>query len=185
MQVATDEYSYAAISGITKTAPAVITATGHGVPDGWQVAVVSVVGMRQINAENSPPRGKDFVRATATDVNTVTLNAVNSADYSTYTSGGYLQFQKPMDLTGFIARMSIKDAYGGTVLASSSAADAPLNVITMAVNTTLHTVTATIAAASTNFSWSTGVFEVELESSGGVVTSLYSGTVEVTKEVNP
>ena len=48
-------YIYKAITGITATAPAVVTAVGHGLPDGWRVAVVSAGGMRQINAGHNPP----------------------------------------------------------------------------------------------------------------------------------
>ena len=31
-----DTFAYKAITGITKAAPAVVTAVGHGVPDGWR-----------------------------------------------------------------------------------------------------------------------------------------------------
>ncbi|MBK8773002.1 MAG: hypothetical protein IPM06_21575 [Rhizobiales bacterium] len=38
---ATLPFVHAAITAITKAAPAVITSSAHGVPDGWRVAVVS------------------------------------------------------------------------------------------------------------------------------------------------
>ena len=41
------------ISAITKAAPCVITASLHGLPAGWRVAVQSVQGMKQINAQNT------------------------------------------------------------------------------------------------------------------------------------
>ena len=49
-----EPYIYAPITGIAKGAPTRITSTGHGIPDGWRAAVVSVKGMTEINAQNDP-----------------------------------------------------------------------------------------------------------------------------------
>lgn len=175
---------YKAITAITKTAPVRITAVGHSVPDGWRVAVVSAGGMSQINAENDPPKNKDYRAATVIDVDTVELNTVNAADYRAYTSGGYLQFNTPVDLTGFTARMKVKDRVGGTVLASTEAGDTPLNTVTVTVNNTLKMITITISATNTAaLTWTRGVYDLELVSATGVVTALLSGAVTVIKEV--
>lgn len=112
-------YVYKPITAITQAGPAVITSTAHGILDGWQVAIVSVKGMTQINASN-PPKLTEFVRATVTDADTIKLNTVNSATYKPYTSGGYVQYLSPVDLTGFTARMEIKDKIGGVILANSA-----------------------------------------------------------------
>jgi hypothetical protein len=177
-------FVYKAITAITQTLPCRITATAHGMLDGWRVAVVSVKGMTQINAENSPPKAKDFHRATVIDANTVELNDVNSADYKPYTSGGYLQFYTPVDLTGYTARMKIKDRVGGTVLASSEVADTPLDTITITLDDVEATITITISATDTAaLTWTKGVYDLELVSSGGVVTQLLSGKIAVEKEV--
>lgn len=113
-------YVYSPITAITQAAPAVVTAATHGVLDGWQVAVVSVKGMTQINASN-PPKANEFVRATVVDANTIKLNTVNSSAYKPYVSGGYVQYLSPVDLTGFTARMQIKSKLGGVVYANSEA----------------------------------------------------------------
>lgn len=177
-------YIYKAITGITKAAPAVVTATSHGIPNGWRVAVVSVKGMTQINAKKSPPLDSDYTRATVIDANSIELNEVNSTDYGNYTSGGYLQLLTPVDLAGYTGRMKIRDKIGGTVLASTDVADAPLDVITVTVNNTDKTITIQIEATDTAaFTWTKGVYDLEMVSSGGVVTDLLYGSVKVDKEV--
>lgn len=175
---------YKPITGIANTAPARITAAAHGVPDGWRVAVVSVKGMTQINAANTPPKDSDYRQATVVDTNTVELNTVNAADYKAYASGGYLMFNTPVDLAGFTARMTIKDKVGGTVLASTEVAHAPKNIITVTVNNTTKKITIDISAAATAaLTWTKGVYDLEMVSGSGVVTALIAGAVSVSKEV--
>jgi hypothetical protein len=177
-------YIYKAITGITKAAPAVVTAASHGIPDGWRVAVVSVKGMTQINAKKAPPADADYTRATFIDSNSLELNEVNSTDYGTYTSGGYLQLLTPVDLSGYTGRMKIKDKIGGTVLASTDVGDAPNNVITITLDNAAKTITVQIDASDTaSFTWTKGVYDLEMVSSGGVVTDLLQGKVTVELEV--
>lgn len=170
---------YKPITGILQAAPARITAAGHGVPNGWRVAVVSVKGMTQINAESSPPKDKDYRIATVIDPNTVELNAVNAADYKAYVSGGYLQYNTPVSLAGFTARLSIKDKIGGTVLLSLTTENGGI-----VVDDTSKAITLSITAvASAALSWKKGVYDLEMVSPGGVVTALISGEVTVVPEV--
>jgi len=177
-------YLYKAITGITRGAPAVVTATGHSIPDGWRVAVVSVKGMTQINAKKAPPIDSDYVRATVIDANSVELNEVNSTDYGNYTSGGYLQLLTPVDLSGYTGRMKIKDKVGGTVLASTEVADTPADVITITLDNVGKTITVQIAADDTAaFTWTKGVYDLEMVSGTGVVTDLLQGKVTVELEV--
>ena len=179
----TSPFVYKPITGITKAAPAVVTCVGHGVPDGWRVAVVSAQGMTEINASN-PPKEREFVKATVLTPDTLELNTVNSAEYTAYTSGGYIQYYTPVSLSGFTARMQIKNRVGGTVLASSDVDDAPLNVIWIALSTAAYTISFTIDATDTAaFTWVKGVYDLELISGSGVVTQVLTGLVSVTKEV--
>lgn len=178
VRLETTPYVYRPITAITQTAPAVVTAVAHLVPDGWRVAVVSAKGMTQINAVNFPPRDIDFHQATVLTSDTVELNDVNSADYRAYTSGGYLMYYTPMDLTGVTARMSIKDRVGGTELLRLDTTNGRV-VVDAVANTVLLTVDAVTTAAIT---WSRGVYDLELVS-GAVVTPVLSGVVTVTKEV--
>lgn len=167
-----------------------ITATGHGLTNGWRVAVVRVGGMKQINAENSPPRESDYHEATVVDANTIELNGVvpvdeNGRDWSAYTSGGFLQYNTPKNLSDKTIRVKVKDKVGGTVLLSTEAGDAPLNAITATANHATKTISLEIPASATEvLTWSKAVWEVEAESAGGVVESVIAvSPVTVSDEV--
>ena len=171
-------YIYKAITAIQQSAPARLTAVAHGLKSGWRAAVVSVKGMRQINAQNDPPRDGEFKPVTVVDVDTVTFNSVNSAEYSAYSSGGYLMFYTPVDMTGYTARLTIKDRIGGTVLLQLVS---PTDIV---IDNTEHTITVTVTATATAaLAFTKGVYDMEMVSPTGVVTTIFSGSVVVTKEV--
>lgn len=170
---------YRPITGITQTAPARVTCPAHGIPNGWRVAIVSVKGMTQINAANTPPKDKDYKTATVVDPDTVELNSVNASEFKAYSGGGYLQFNTPVDLTGYVARMSIKDKVGGTELLRLDTTNMRIS-LSSANSTILLELGAAITAALT---WKKGVYDLELESPTGVVTALLTGAVTVTSEV--
>lgn len=175
---------YKTITAITKAGPVAITATGHGMPDGWRAAVQSAGGMRQINAKHTPLIDTDFHQATVPDANTLTFNDTNSGSYTAYTSGGSLVYYSPVDLSGFTARMMIRATVDATATLVSlvSGVAAPLSGITL--DNTLKTITLLISATDTAaLTFSTGVYDLELVSSSGVVTQLLSGSVTVTDEV--
>jgi hypothetical protein len=170
---------YKPITAISKTAPVRITAVGHGIPAGWRAVVVSAKGMTQINAENTPPKDGDYHQATVIDVDNVEFNDVNAADFKTYLSGGYLQYNTPVDLAGFTARMSIKDKIGGTELVRLDTTNGGI-----AIDNVLKTITITMSATATAaLTWKKAVYDLELVSASGVVTELLKGTVTVAKEV--
>ena len=170
---------YKPITTITQAAPAVVTCPLHGVPDGWRVGVVSVLGMTQINAANSPLKDRDYVRSTLVDSNTIQLNTVNAAGYYAYKSGGYIQYNTPIDLTGFTAAMTIKDKVGGVALSTLTSANGGLVIDIVA-----HTITIVITAvASAAFTWTKGVYDLEVTSGAGVITGLLSGSVTVIPEI--
>lgn len=171
--------SYAPITAATQAAPVVLTSPAHGIPNGWRAAVVSVKGMVQLNAANDPPKDKDYHAVTVVGANQVALNAVNSSGYKPYTAGGYLQFFTPIDLSGYTARMSIKDKVGGTELIRLDTTNSRIEL-----NNTDKTITLTISATDTAaMAWSKGVYDLELVSAAGVVTALLAGRVTVTTEV--
>lgn len=161
-----------AITALTNAFPAVITSATHGVPSGWDVGVVSVKGMTQINAAAFPPRGRDWHKAT-TDANTITLDKVNSGDWPVRTGAtGWVVYNSPMDLTGATVNMIIRDApTGGTVLHTLT------ELAGITVNNTLKTITPTLATAA--LTWTLGYFDLEVTLSGRVYQIL-SGTIAIT-----
>lgn len=108
---ASDVVAYKAISGISKSAPAAVTVPSHGLKTGWPVAVESVKGMTQINAQNSPPRESDLHAVTSTGADTLTLDGVNAIGFSTYTGGGALRYNVPESLAAATARMHLVDRW--------------------------------------------------------------------------
>ena len=174
---------YKPISGVTQTAPVSITCTGHAVPEGWRVAVVSVKGMTQINASNTPPKDKDYHEATVKTANTIELNDINAAQYSGYVSGGYIQYNTPVDLAGYSARMSIKDNANPKVDAIELLRlDTTNNGIIL--NNTTKTITLNITATATAaLTFTKGFYDVEMLSPTGEVFLLVSGAVVVQNEI--
>lgn len=175
-----EPYVTAAISSMTKASPVVInTTSAHGLVNGWNVAVVDAKGMTELNADHNPPRGRDFRRVTVVDNDTVSFNGISSAGFRTYTTGGYLQWLTPKDMTGFTARMSIKDYVGGTVLLSLTTENSRI-----ALDNTAKTITLTLAATDTDdLTWTSGVYDLEMVSGSGEVTALLSGRITVQQEV--
>lgn len=174
---------YKAITGITQAAPAVVTAPGHGVPDGWRVAVASVQGMREINAKlpgkGEPPLFSDFTRARPLNVNELELNEVNSLDFTAYDSGGTLIYYTPVDLAGATAQLQIR--------ATETAENPPLvNLVSptdIVIDNVAKSITITIPATDTeDYTFLSGVYELEITIAGNV-TRLLKGNVTVEEEV--
>jgi hypothetical protein len=182
----TQPYIYKPISAITNSAPVSITSVGHGLVSGWRVAVVSVKGMSEINAKHSPPRESEFKAVTRTSPDVITLNEVNSADFSPYISGGYLQFFTPVDLTGYSAQMDIKDRVGGTVLltlGSDVLIDPKQRIVLDMINNTISLRIEAEDTESDVLMWTRGVYDLEMTSPTGAVTRVFTGNVAVSKEV--
>lgn len=161
-----------AITGISRAAPAVVTAVGHSVPAGWPVAVVSAGGMTQINSRY-PPRASDYHPATVLSADTISINEVNSADYTTYTSGGFLVYHTPMSLVGVTARMIIRDAPGdGTVLETLT------ELAGITLDTAAFTITPRLETA--DLTWTLGYYDLELtDATTAVVVQLITGVIAI------
>lgn len=181
LRFASKPFVYKAISAITQADPVRITSTGHGLVDGWPVAIVGVKGMRQINATEFDPAGwpLQMYPATVIDDNTIELNDVRAAEFSAYTSGGSVMYATPLDLANITAiRMQIKDDIGGTQLALFTLADGDFDV-----DNTLKVVTLTIAATETaGFAWDDGITDIELVDTAGRVTDALGGPRRVIVE---
>ena len=173
-----------AITAITKAYPAVVTSAAHGIPDGWRAAILSAGGMEEINAEvevlGELPKASEFYKINKLTDDTISLPEVNSTEFTTYTSGGYLVYLSPVDLDGMTARLQIR--------ASKNATGDPLLELTSAdseivLDNTEKTITITIAASVTeDLSFVKGYYDLEILS-GDVVTRLLEGPVVVDGEV--
>jgi hypothetical protein len=142
---------------------------------------MSAKGLVELNAENNPPKDSDYYVATVVDENTIELNTVNSTGFKAYSSGGQVVYNTPMDLSGYTARMSIKDRAGGTELMSLTTENGRIEV-----DNTAKVINLIISADDTaDITWKKGVYDLELVApgAGGVVTMLLYGKATVSAEV--
>lgn len=161
------------ITAITQAAPAVVTAVAHGLPAGWEAAVVSAKGMTQINATRYPPSGDDWTEAIALGVDTVSLSKINSADMSAYTSGGFLVYSTPGLVAGMSATMTFWDV--------ATKDDTPLLVLTstsgIVLDFALMTITPKINTAG--LAWNTAYYDLDVTDTGGIVTQVATGVFTI------
>jgi hypothetical protein len=168
-----DQLSAVPVQAIAQAAPAVITAPGHNVPPGWPVAVVSAQGMPQINATRYPPQGSDWRRATVLDAARVSLNSVNSADFTEYTTGGFLVYNAPMPLVGVAAHMAIYDNPDRTGV--------PIATLTTGSGITVDSMAMTIIPElqTAGLTWRIGYYELDMTDAAGIVTRILTGTITI------
>lgn len=164
LRVETDPIQYRNISGITPTAPLRLTVPGHGVLDGQKAAVTNAKGMIEINGSANALKPADWHPATVIDEDTLEFNDVNGAGFRAYTGGGILQFNTLMDLTGWDARMQIRNKKGGGVTrltlgtdTGTLVIDAALRTISIYLDAYVHATMELIGA-----DWKKGYYDLEL-----------------------
>lgn len=166
--------SYANITAISKTAPVVITAPAHSAPEEWRVKLNNIVGMTELNS------GDTYYQITQVTANTFVINDINSTAYKAYASGGVVEYNTPINLTGYTARMQIRAAVTSTDIISTLSTENGKIVI----NPIKSTITLSIPATETaGFNFITAVYNLELISSSAIVTTIASGSVSLVKEV--
>lgn len=183
LRIETDNLRFAAISGMSRSAPLRVTATGHGILDQWAVAIVDAEGMTQLNAADANAiRDSEFHQVTVIDANSIDFNGVSSAGFSAYASGGFLAYYAPLDISGYTsARMDIKRAVGGPIALS-------LNTTSGTLSIDAATSTILLALDETDISVLTArdyVFDIELLRADGIdaicsAESVFSVLPEVT-----
>jgi hypothetical protein len=169
---------YKAITAITATAPVSITAAAHGLVSGWRSSVVSVQGMTEINS-TPPLRARDYHLVSVVDADTITLNAVNAAEYTPYTGGGYLQYNTPKDMSGYTARMQIRTRVRGAVLIELTTENGGILIDNVGKTIDLVIEDEELEALDSQ----SGVYDLEMISATGEVTALAQGTVSISAEV--
>ena len=161
-----------------------LTVTGHGLTNGWRAYCYGIKGTTDLNAADAEKiKDSDYYEVTVIDTNTVEFNGVNAADFKAYVSGGFLAWNTPHDLSGYVCRAKIKTKAGGTLLLSTESGDTPLNLMTATVDDTAKAITLTIQATATEgLTWKKGSIEVEMASPTGIVDQLISPTQVVVED---
>lgn len=164
---------YKTISAIQKSAPVRMTLNNTtGLLDGWRAAVT---GVKDIDTEANKVKDKDYHAVTLIDATTIEINDINAVGFKTYTSGGVLQFNTPLDLAGYDARLEIRNKKNGdTVLYTMTVTNKLI-----AIDNALKTVTLYFDAVPfSDLTWKKGYYELELFKTitrdGQSVESVYS-----------
>lgn len=164
---------YVPITGITKTGPVVIQTAGHTIPVGWRVKIYGVVGMKEINDTDN------YVIVSEKTTTDITINEINAVGYSTYTSGGTIEYNQPKSLSSKTARMQIRSKLSSTTILDELTTEN--GGITL--NDTTKTITLNISATDTAlYTFKTGVYSLEIID-GQDVTQLVNGSITVDYEI--
>lgn len=170
---------YKAVSAVPSKAPLRLTVTGHGLVTGWRIALAGLGGMTELNITSKMPKATEYYQVTVIDVNTIELNDINGVDFGTYTSGGYIQYNTPTDLTGYTARLKIRSSKSSTTVILSLT-----DVSGITISNVTKTITVTMTPTQTAaFTFVTAVYDLELVSNTGPVTRLIEGKLTLDKEV--
>lgn len=166
--------NYVTITNITKSAPVVITTEAHTIPDNWRVRVTNVGGMKEINDSES------YRVATVLTNTSIELNSVNALGYTAYTSGGVLEYNEPVALNNYTARMQIREKIDTPVLYELTTENDGI-----ILNTADSTINLNIPAAITEaFTFKKAVYSIELiNASNDSVTTFVQGNITLYNEV--
>lgn len=168
-----DTKVYKTITAISKSAPLTVTAVGHGMPEGWRFKLTNILGTVELNSDTN------YHIATTVATDLLTVNAVNSLAYTTYISGGVVEYNEPVDLAGMTGRMQIRSSVESTaVIYEATTANGGV-----VLNNTTKIITLTIPATTTAlFAFSSAMYSLELIN-GTEVIPLLSGNLTLVKEV--
>lgn len=172
---------YRSITSIQNTAPVRVTCPGHGLPDGWMVAVANAKGLVDLNATGNPPKDHEFRQATYVDPDTIEFNKVNGSAFRGHQANtGHLVYYEPvLPVVGLKARMQIKNKVGGTVLYELTTENGGITLDAVLKRITLDFP----ADAFVGAAWKAGVYDLETEDPSGVVTPILYGAFALTDEV--
>ena len=165
---------YKPITAITKSAPLVVTAVGHGVPLEWRVKFTNIAGMTDLNSTET------YHIVTSKTSDTLTINNINSLGFKDYVSGGVVEYNTPTDMTGYTARMQLRSKLDSTTVIEELTTENGKIVIDNVNKTIKLLISATTTAA---YTFPSAVYSLELISSGGQVTPFANGIITLVKEV--
>lgn len=167
------EKSYLPITGISKSAPLVITTEEHSIPVGWRIKVTNVAGMKEINSADT------YHVVTAVTATSLTISSINSIGYTDYISNGVIEYNAPINLTGYTARMHLRSKLADTEIIEELTTENNLVVL----NNDTKTINLNIPASTTaGYTFKTAVYSLEVEKDS-TVTTLVNGVISLELEV--
>jgi hypothetical protein len=115
----------------------------------------------------------------ASEARIISINQVNSLSYNTYTSGGVVEFNQPIPLTGFAARMQIRESVDSTTVIHEATTQNN-QIILDDVNKTIQITL--LANVTQNFNFATAVYSLELYNGNNVIPFI-NGNLTLVQEV--
>lgn len=176
---------YKPITAITKSAPLVVTAVEHNIPTEWRVRFTNILGMTELNSVDTyQPSGSitldGYHQVSAVTADTITLNTINSLGFKAYISGGIAEYNLPVDMSGYTARMQVRSKITSPDIILELTTENS-GIVIDNVNKTIKLNISAVDTAALNFT--TAVYSLEMVSSGGQVTSFVGGNLTLVKEV--
>jgi len=161
------------VTSIDTGCPTTLTTAAHLLPTGDTPVYLEARGARELDT-----KGKEVL---ATYVSATEFSVPINTLGKTYSSPSVvMSYYAPKGLTGYIARMSIRENIDDTTAIlelTSAGGDITITLANAAVTVTISaTVTATL-------DFEEAFFDLELEDTGGVVTRLVEGKVLLSDEV--
>jgi hypothetical protein len=167
---------YVPITAISRAAPCVITTqTNSNIPVGWRFRVAGAGGMKEINSSDD-----NYYLATGVATTQITINQVNSSNYTAYTTGGVVEYNQWVDTTNYSARMQIRETVDSDTVIYTATSQAGQ----IQFDQTYKTIQLTIPASATElFEFETAVYSMELFTQAGVVVPFLQGNLVLVKEI--
>lgn len=175
----TEPVVYRPVTAVSQTAPVRLTVPTHGLKPGWRAALVGGKGMDELRAVPNELKSTDYHASTVLGEDEIEFNNINASGFKAYAGGAHLQYNTPVDLTGYAARLVVKDQVGGATLFEMTPENGRILLDAAAATVTLTADAVTLAAQT----WARGLYELEMESPSGVVTKLMSGVATMAKEI--
>lgn len=166
---------YVPITNIQKSAPCIVTTqTPHNIPVGWRFRVVGAGGMKEVNSSSD-----NYYIATNTTATTIEINQVNSLLYQAYTSGGVVEYNQPVPIANFSARMQIRETVDSTEVLHQATTENGQILIDDQQKTIQVNI---LGNVTKDFNFSTAVYSIELYDGNNVITFI-NGNITLIKEV--
>jgi len=168
---------YAQISNISKSGPCVITtAAAHDIPLNWRVRVTGVSGMKEINLTDDTA----YYLVTDKTATTVTLQQVNSSNYTAYTSGGVVSWNMPIPIDIYTAKMQIRE----TIESPDVIAELTTSNGGIIFDTVNYSITLNISSSITrNFNFESAIYGLNLITITNQNIPFIRGSMSLVQEV--
>lgn len=109
---------------------------------------------------------------------TLTFGDINSSKYKAFTSGGVLEYYKPVPITGYSGRMRLVDT-NGTELAYLTTENGGIEI-----DSTNYLISIKLTSQQTSqLNFTVARYDLELESPGLEVTRIIEGSAYLSREV--